>query len=398
MNERMNYMTEKDYIYLLDEALSVRGVVERQDILNDYRQHFSDGRAVGHSDDKIIRQLGSPDEAASEYTPETVPPVPSPALRVKHHRWPLVTAIAVACVLSLAALIIALNRPAAAPPPDQATVPPTPDQSRVSGLSDYVNDIMDEVRQGLSALDGIDWGNVGTGGWNASEAVCKPLEYKQVFDNVDRVAVAGSWNLGCLFSRSTDKSVRVELSGEIPEAHDVVVTLDDGLLLIKYDDHRVIDLSINRQALVTIYLPENWDGLADVNTLSGNVSVKEGVGVSLGSLKVGTVSGNVTMADVSCGVLTANTTSGDFSLSATRSESLMVSTISGDISTRMPVQPHTMTLSSISGDVTLHMDGDYQFTYSSISGDLRNEAQGREVSGGYSFSTVSGDILLKNYR
>ena len=53
---RMNGMNEKDYLSLLDEALLNRGVVERQKILDDYRQHFSDGRIAGQSDDEAIRQ------------------------------------------------------------------------------------------------------------------------------------------------------------------------------------------------------------------------------------------------------------------------------------------------------------------------------------------------------
>jgi len=398
MKERMAYMTEKDYISLLDEALSVRGVAKRQDILDDYRQHFSDGRAAGQNDDEIIRHLGPPDEVAGEYTQDTAPQVPLPTLHARHHRWPLIAAIAVVCALSLSALIIALNRPVAVlSAPDQITAPPVPDHSSISELNDFVNGILDEVRQGLSVLDGMDWGNVGIGVGNTSEAAYKPLDYSQVFNDVDSVAVVGSWNLGCLFSRSTDNSVRVELSGEIPEAHDVVVTLDGGVLLIKYNDngHRAINISVSRQALVTIYLPENWDGLAEAHTLSGNVSVKEGV--SLGSLTVGAVSGGITAAEISCGALTINTTSGDVSLSIARIESMMVSTISGDISVRLPGQPQTMTLSSISGDVSLYMDGDYVFSFSSVSGSLHNEAQGREGSGGYSFSTVSGDILLRNY-
>ncbi|MCL2153903.1 MAG: DUF4097 family beta strand repeat-containing protein [Oscillospiraceae bacterium] len=381
-------MTEKDYILLLDEALLNRGIVERQEILDDYRQHFNDGRAAGQSDAETIQQLGSPVEAASEYNvdPRSSPP---PIKSGKPRRWILITAFALLFALCLSTLIIALRHP--------PNIPSMPDARLIRGLSDYINDIMDEALQGLPALDNIDLGNFGTRGWNtAPEAVYKPLDYNQTFNGVDSVAVAGSWNLGCSFECSPDGSLRVELSGMIPEAHDVTVSLESGLLLIKYDDHRAIRLSVNQQALATIYLPENWEGIAEALTLSGSVSAN--AGVSFGSLTARTVSGSITAAEVSCGALTTDAVSGDVILSDVRTESLKVITVSGDISTSLPIQPRSMTLSSVSGDVAVRMDGSYQFSFSSTSGSLHNESQGREGTGGYSFSTVSGDILLSRYR
>ena len=360
-------MTEKDYISLLDEALLNRGVAERQEILEDYRQHFKDGRAVGQNDDEIIRQLGSPVEVAGEYAAETLTS-PTPVYSVKPRRWLIVAAFAVLCALSLCTLIIVLNRsPDALTTPD---VPSPPDVSQISGLSDYLDGLVDEV----------------------------VLDYNQSFDDVDSIEVIGPWNLGCSFKRSPDGSVWVELSGTIPKLHDATVKLSGGLLMIKYDDHGAtgMGLPMNPQALATIYLPENWGGIAEVQIVNGQVSADHGV--SFGTLTAGTVSGNITATETSCGVLTADAVSGDVLLSAVRVESLEVSTVNGSVSVRLPVQPQAMTLSTISGDVTLRMDDNYRFSFSSVSGSLRNESQGREGSGGYSFSTVTGDILLSGYQ
>ena len=150
-------------------------------------------------------------------------------------------------------------------------------------------------------------------------------------------------------------------SGKIPEDHDVTLTLDGELLLIKYDDHRAIEMPVNQQALATIYLPENWERIVEAQTLSGNVSAN--AGLSFGSLTAHTVSGNIIATEVSCGVLTADTISGDVLLSTVRTERLKASTVSGDSSISLPIQPREMSLSSISGDVALRMDGGYQFIF-----------------------------------
>ena len=410
-------MTEKDYIFLLDEALRVRGIVERHDILADYRQHFSDGRAAGQSDDDIVRQLGLPDEVAKEYLPNNGPPTfdPPPAIVEKRRLWPLVAFIAILCI-SLSALIVALNRrpifvsyappvthmPAPPASPPTPTPPPAPDAPHQGRIRDYVSDIMDEVREGLSALSNIDW-NVGVSvGNNLLDAAYKTLEYSQVFNSVDSVRVDASWNLGCAFRLSPDSSAHVELSGEIPEAHDVFVTLENGLLTIKYDSHGVNNLllgsitaSFNRKSLATVYLPKNWDGVADVNILNGNISVDDGL--SFASLTAGSVSGDINAKNSSFGALAVKATSGDISLSDIHVNELTANAVSGDISVRLPVQPRTMTLSATAGDITLRMDGAYRFSFSSVAGRLRNDSQGYKDSGGYIFKTIAGDLLLSNY-
>jgi len=59
-------MTEQQFLYELELALTSLPVEERNDILSDIKEYFSNGREDGKSDSEIAASLGSPKEIAVE--------------------------------------------------------------------------------------------------------------------------------------------------------------------------------------------------------------------------------------------------------------------------------------------------------------------------------------------
>ena len=72
-------MTEQQFLYELELALTRLPAEERQDVLSDIKEYFSNGREDGKSDSDIAASLGSPKEIAEELSensidiPEKVP-------------------------------------------------------------------------------------------------------------------------------------------------------------------------------------------------------------------------------------------------------------------------------------------------------------------------------------
>lgn len=61
-------MTKKQFIERLENELIENGVKNINDILNEYENHFEEGKRVGKSEEEISEGLGSPEMIASEYT------------------------------------------------------------------------------------------------------------------------------------------------------------------------------------------------------------------------------------------------------------------------------------------------------------------------------------------
>lgn len=59
-------MTEQQFLQQLEQALERLPAEERNDILQDIREYFANGRADGKSDSEIAAELGSPDAIAQE--------------------------------------------------------------------------------------------------------------------------------------------------------------------------------------------------------------------------------------------------------------------------------------------------------------------------------------------
>lgn len=65
-------MTEQQFLYELELALTRLPVEERNDILSDIKEYFSNGREDGKSDSEIAESLGSPKEIAEELSENQV--------------------------------------------------------------------------------------------------------------------------------------------------------------------------------------------------------------------------------------------------------------------------------------------------------------------------------------
>lgn len=59
-------MTEREFLNELDSALRRIALEERQDILSDYREHFTIGKEAGKTEEQIAAALGSPNKIAKE--------------------------------------------------------------------------------------------------------------------------------------------------------------------------------------------------------------------------------------------------------------------------------------------------------------------------------------------
>ena len=59
-------MTENQFINELENALKRLPTDERNDILQDIREYFSDGREDGKAEEEIAASLGSPEKIAAE--------------------------------------------------------------------------------------------------------------------------------------------------------------------------------------------------------------------------------------------------------------------------------------------------------------------------------------------
>lgn len=59
-------MDEKQFLRQLNDAIQSLSVDERQDILNDYEEHFAVGKEEGKTEEEIAGALGSPEKIAKE--------------------------------------------------------------------------------------------------------------------------------------------------------------------------------------------------------------------------------------------------------------------------------------------------------------------------------------------
>ena len=63
-------MKESEYIRLLEKGLGSLSAVERQELLQDYRDHFREGKKAGKSEEEISRALGDPARAEGDLLDE----------------------------------------------------------------------------------------------------------------------------------------------------------------------------------------------------------------------------------------------------------------------------------------------------------------------------------------
>lgn len=160
---------------------------------------------------------------------------------------------------------------------------------------------------------------------------------------------------------------------------------EDGAHMHSHDRSRGRDATMD----VTVRLPASM--LADAHSVSGDIRMDG----AHGDVRAGSVSGDLTMRNLSATSIRANTVSGDVDV--------QVSALSGD---------GELSFHSVSGDVTVAMPSslDADFSMSTVSGDLDTDfpltlsgrmghrsITARIGKGGrrFSIATVSGDVRLR---
>ena len=96
-------MTKKQFIERLENKLIENGMKNVKDILNEYENHFEEGKKAGKSEEEISESLGSPEMIAGEYTKNTEKEL---EIRKTVKNFEKILAITICCVVLAIALIV----------------------------------------------------------------------------------------------------------------------------------------------------------------------------------------------------------------------------------------------------------------------------------------------------
>ncbi len=175
-----------------------------------------------------------------------------------------------------------------------------------------------------------------------------------------------------------------------------VVELKDGTLSIHMDSSAPWYSHIHFMDMVhakfDIYLPEAEYEAVTLHTVSGNITAAEKAMTVKGNLEALTVSGEISVRNVTADQASVKTTSGDITLQDLDVSSLSCQSISGEIEMKNCQSKGDMTVESTSGDLVLtNCRTDATLTLHTVSGDVtenNTSAKTRE------FHSVSGDHIL----
>ena len=131
-------MTKKQFIERLENELIENGVKNINDILNEYENHFEEGKRVGKSEEEIFESLGSPEMIEREYTNSI-----EKELEIKNTGKKLekILAITICCIVRAIALIVLV--PVVSRKLDDRTITIKYDQNEISLMSVKENNVND---------------------------------------------------------------------------------------------------------------------------------------------------------------------------------------------------------------------------------------------------------------
>ena len=201
-------------------------------------------------------------------------------------------------------------------------------------------------------------------------------------------------------------NIKTNLAAGIPK---LKTGVDRGILSIEITHPRTINIGLINlsQLQLDVYVPNDYSGEIIVSTASGDLNIHD---LGLARLDFTSTSAAIESDSVTAGDFSINTSSGDVSLKNLEGM-LQINTISGDIRAEIRELKGNIYIKTISGDMLVALPGrsEFEFTFSSVSGDFMNQF-GTQISysengrmegfvgeGAYKITaeTVSGDITIE---
>ena len=387
-------MNESQYIHRLGVALQGLEFREREGILQDYRQHFRDGRENGLDDAAIAAGLGRPEAVAQAYLEDWAPPAPPGVLWYRRH-LKLFLAGAGVLVLSLLILGFQLGQ-RAVPVSEPPTAPPAPAAPSWSAAVAALEELV-----GLSKKLGesVSVQAVGAEG-------LKPLISQGSYPGCTDIEVMGSYQLDVVVRPATGSAVSLITAGSIPKVHEVTVTFEKGRLRVQYDDHGIpVNMNADFKPLITLELPAGQYQALRIETVAGDIclEVEESSGIDIADMDLTTVSGEVRVQyHLRESAAKLQSVSGDIhALLVGLGSSVRAETVSGDISLLLWITP--LKAESVSGSISVAVPAGWQlpdFRADSLSGAVHNRLLGGgqvDPSWVVQCETVSGSIELSSW-
>ena len=201
-------------------------------------------------------------------------------------------------------------------------------------------------------------------------------------------------------------NIKTNLAAEIPK---LKTGLDNGILSIEITQPRTINIGLINlsQLQLDVYVPNDYKGEIMVATVSGDLNIHD---LGLARLDFTSTSADIESDSVTAGDFSINTSSGDV-LMKNMEGMLDINTISGDVKAGIKELKGNIYIKTISGDMLVALPGqsEFDFTFSSVSGDILNQfgaqidfaengkMEGFVGEGDYKITaeTVSGDITIE---
>ena len=377
-------MNKREFLQALDDALSTLVPDrERQETLRYYREYFEE--AGPEREAELIQELGDPRELAQKIAREggfsggETAEAPK-----KSNRWKWALGITGAVVVLLAGTFVALSALNAQfllhfdflPGSSQAaSTPPGGTESGTPGSSSPGTESQ-QPSQGAVELDGT-------------------------FVRLDLDITLGDVSI----RTGPDWALSLESSGQDRNGEDYLLhyTLENGALTIWSTPKNLeTDEKSGIDAQVVITVPEGWtlEGV-ELDTVTGDVDL---TAITADEIRIDTVSGTVTAQRLSAGSFRSHTVSGGVSLDClTAPGSVSLDSVSGDLSLSGPLSPDTR-LATTSGDIEITADSTEEecaYDLSCVSGGIRIggtsiESSIRKAEGELSLNanSVSGGITV----
>ena len=149
------------------------------------------------------------------------------------------------------------------------------------------------------------------------------------------------------------------------------------------------------RGIVQIYMPKMYISSLDIETVSGDITIKGG---TIEKLALQTTSGDCEVRDILCSRVEIYTTSGEVEYEG-EVETLDIESTSGDVEIELKSSIEEVDIKTVSGNVEIEClkNEPYRISFDSISGELEGSKHYSygEAGGEITIRTVSGDGKLR---